>query len=247
MSMSKTVMTVDEIISYLNHSSIPTLLVEGKDDHQIYRWVEEKLEDSDLDILPCGGRKALLELYDEKHKIKKKDILFFADLDLWLFSGVPIEYRDIIFTNGYSIENDIYSSAKQALESLISQAKIGDYYKAVNELSKWYSFEVNEYLNSRPYKLKVSPKGVLDNKSYDLSSSYIARSGYTLNNTGLYKDIQNNYDIKIRGKNLLDLWEWFVEDKSLKRDTMFEIIFKVMDQNNFVLDSIDRMNAITIK
>lgn len=247
MSMSKIEMTVDEIISYLNHSNIPTLLVEGKDDHQIYRWVEEKLADSDLDILPCGGRKALLDLYDEKHKIKKKDILFFADLDLWLFSGVPIKYRDIIFTNGYSIENDIYSSAKLTLESLISQAKIIDYYKAVNELSKWYSFEVNEYLNSRPYKLKVSPKGVLDNRSYELSESYITRSGYTINNTGLYKDIQRNYDIKIRGKNLLDLWEWFVEDKSLKRDTMFEIIFKMMDQNNFVLDSIDRMNAVTIK
>lgn len=247
MSMSKIEMTVDEIIAYLNHSNIPTLLVEGKDDHQIYRWVDEKLADSEFDILPCGGRNALLALYDEKHKIKKRDILFFADLDLWLFSGVPIKYKDIIFTNGYSIENDIYSSARETLESLISQAKIRDYYLAVNELSKWYSFEVNEYLNSRPYILDISPKGVLNNKSYKLSMNYISKRDYTMNNIGLYKDIESNYDIKIRGKNLLDLWEWFVEDKSIKRETIFEIILKLMDQNNFVLDSIERMKAVSIK
>lgn len=247
--MSKIEMTVEEIISYLNHSNIPTLLVEGKDDHQIYRWLEEKLEDSDsdLDILPCGGRNALLELYDEKHKIKKKDILFFADIDLWLFSGVPREYKDIIFTNGYSIENDIYSSAKRFLESLISESKSTDYYKAVNELSKWYSFEVNEHLNSRPYVLNISPRGVLDNKTYDLSRTYIDRRKYKLTNPALHHDIKNNYDLKIRGKNLLDLWEWFVEDKSLKREAIFEIIFKLMDENDMVLDFIDRIKSVSIK
>lgn len=240
-------MTVDEIIAYLNHSSIPTLLVEGKDDHQIYRWLEEKLEDLDLDILQCGGRKALLELYDEKHRIRKKDILFLADLDLWLFSGVPIKYKNIIFTTGYSIENDIFSSAKEILESLISTAKIANYHKAVDELSKWYSFEVDEHLNSRPYVLKVSPKRVLDNKTYDLSRDFTDERNYQLNNHQLYQDIKNNYDLKIRGKNLLDLWEWFVEDKSLKRDTMFEILFKLMNENNFVLECIDRMKAVGIK
>ncbi|MCP1182095.1 DUF4435 domain-containing protein [Paenibacillus sp. 1781tsa1] len=245
--MSKIEMTVDEMIAYLNHSNIPTLLVEGKDDHQIYRWIEEKLAELDLDILPCGGRNALLALYDEKHKIKKKDILFFADLDLWLFSGVPIKYKDIIFTKGYSIENDIYTSTKETLESLISQDKIADYHKGVSELSKWYSFEVNEYLNSRPYFLNISPKGVLDNQTYDLSENYIRKKNYTMKNLGLYKDIESNYSVKIRGKNLFDLWEWFVEEKSLKRETIFEIIFKLIDQNGFVIDSIERMKAVSIE
>lgn len=247
MYMSKIEMTVEEIIAYLNHSNIPTLLVEGKDDFQIYRWIEEKLEDTEFDILPCGGRRALLDLYDEKHKIKKEDTLFFADLDLWLFSGVPIEYKDINFTNGYSIENDIYNSAKDLLESLINPVKLIEYYKAIDELSKWYTFEVNEHLNSRSYFLNVSPRRLLNNKTYDLSEAYIPSRDYSSLDSKLYKDIKDNYDLKIRGKNLLDLWEWFVQDKGLKRDAMFEIIFKFMDQNNFVLESIDKIKAISIK
>ncbi|PFU30588.1 hypothetical protein COK69_23650 [Bacillus cereus] len=245
--MSKVEMTVEEIIAYLNHSAIPTLLVEGKDDFRIYRWLEEKLEGFELDILPCGGRKPLLEVYDEKHLIRKEDVLFFADLDLWLFSGVPEEYSDVIFTKGYSMENDIYESADKVLESLISESKINDYHKAVDELSKWCAFEVNEHLNLKPYTLDVSPKGVLDNRTYDLSSSYISRRGYALNDPGLYEDIKNNYALKIRGKNLLALWEWFVEDKSLKRDTMFEIIIKHLPENNYVQDFIGKMEEVGIK
>ncbi|EJQ98464.1 DUF4435 domain-containing protein [Bacillus cereus] len=245
--MSKIEMTVEEIIAYLNHSTIPTLLVEGKDDFRIYRWLEEKLEDLELDILPCGGRNSLLEVYEEKHAIRKEDVLFFADLDLWLFSGVPEEYSDVIFTKGYSIENDLYSSADEVLESLIDESKVTAYRKAVDGLSKWCAFEVNEHLNSNPYMLDVSPKGVLDKRTYDLSSSYISRRDYALNNDELYQDIKNNYALKIRGKNLLALWEWFVEDKSLKRDAMFEIIIKHLPENNYVRDFIQKMEQVGIK
>lgn len=236
-------MTVEEIIAYLNHSSIPTLLVEGKDDFRIYRFLEEKLEGLELDIFPCGGRKSLLEVYEKKHKIEKEDVLFFADLDLWLFSGVPEEYSDVIFTKGYSIENDLYSAANEFIESLIDKSKITDYRKAVNELSKWCAFEVNEHLNSNPYILEVSPKGVLDNRTYELSSHYISRRNYVLSNPGLYRDIKDNYTLKIRGKNLIALWEWFVEDKSLRRDAMFEIIIKFLPENDYVQDFIRKMEA----
>lgn len=224
-------MTIQELISYLNHSDLPTLLVEGKDDFQVYRWLEDKLEDLEIDILPCGGRNKLLELFESKHLIQKRDILFFADSDLWLFSEVPQKYDGIIFTKGYSIENDIYTSCKAHIESLIHQSKVPFYYKALDEFSKWYTAQVLEYLEGRDYEIKVSPKSILHEKTFELQSRHLPVSP-TILNSYLYETISRDYSRKIRGKNLLDLFEWFVEEKKIKRETLFEILFKFLEEKD---------------
>ncbi|WP_214749989.1 DUF4435 domain-containing protein [Exiguobacterium sp. s189] len=223
-------MTIDEMVSYLNHSQIPTLLVEGRDDFQIYRWLEDKLDFLEVDILPCGGRNNLLNLFESRHLIEKQDILFFADSDLWLFSEIPAKYKGIIFTKGYSIENDIYTSCKNSIESLIDSSKISDYHKAIRELSKWYTTQVEEYLKERDYQIKDSPRSILDNKTFELQSRHMPIHPEILNSS-LYEEISTEYYHKLRGKNLFDLFEWFVEEKSIKREALFEIVFKFMSED----------------
>ena len=36
--------TVDELVSILRRSRLPTIVVEGKEDMQIFRWMEDLLE-----------------------------------------------------------------------------------------------------------------------------------------------------------------------------------------------------------
>ena len=38
-------LTVDELVSTLRRSKLPTVVVEGRDDIQIFRWMEDLLSD----------------------------------------------------------------------------------------------------------------------------------------------------------------------------------------------------------
>ncbi len=45
-------LTADELVATLIHTTLPTILVEGKYDMTIYRWLENHIGLSHTDILP---------------------------------------------------------------------------------------------------------------------------------------------------------------------------------------------------
>ena len=49
---------VDELVSTLRRSRLPTIVVEGKADMQIFRWMEGllKIKIHDVDVHGVGGR-----------------------------------------------------------------------------------------------------------------------------------------------------------------------------------------------
>lgn len=67
MSSSKPRPSVDELFALLKKTTIPTILVEGKDDIIIYRRIEDDLDDIGVDMLPAGNKGSVLEL---REKIK---------------------------------------------------------------------------------------------------------------------------------------------------------------------------------
>ena len=110
-------MTECEIISLLERSSLPiSILIEGKDDIIIYRRLEHYL-DTDVDVLGVGGRSILLSIFNKQTQgeiLKNKNIIYIADKDIWFNIGIPEAYQNpkLIFTSGYSIENDIFIDYK---------------------------------------------------------------------------------------------------------------------------------------
>ena len=60
-------MTATEIVSSLAHTSIPTIVVEGRDDMSILRLLEDK---SGINVLPCGGKDCLLEVFERRIVIR---------------------------------------------------------------------------------------------------------------------------------------------------------------------------------
>ena len=99
------------LVGMLHNSQLPTVIVEGKDDHQIYQWVERCAGSQKANVLPVGGKETLLAVYKRRNEFAHLPVAFVADRDLWLFSGIPPDYPDVIWTEGYSIENDLYADA----------------------------------------------------------------------------------------------------------------------------------------
>ena len=70
---------------------------------------------------------------------------------MWLFSGIPSDYDGVIWTEGYSIENDLYADAE--LENLLAVEESQEHQQLRDAIVEWFAFEVEEYLADRPFKV----------------------------------------------------------------------------------------------
>lgn len=104
-------LTVDELISTLNHSNSPTLILEGKDDYIAFEHFERENVEWGLTVLPVKGRDKILQILNRREELENECIFFIMDQDEWCLTGVPHYLIDdqIAFTFGASIENDLIS------------------------------------------------------------------------------------------------------------------------------------------
>ena len=62
---------------------------------------------------------------------------FILDREMWLFSGIPERYEDIVCTQGYSIENDLYSVSR--IESLVDRSKVSEHWQVKEAIIRWFA------------------------------------------------------------------------------------------------------------
>lgn len=211
----KTEPTIEELISTLNHSSLPTLVIEGKDDLIIFRRLEEQSENLSLSVLPVGGRNNVLALFDRLSEIRSNaQIAFVADLDLWVFSQIPPQYQSdkLIFTNGYSIENDAFRDAN-CISLLLDQEK-QTFLQEVNIFVEWFALTVSRSPNFR--ELDVHPNRILDddNERTRLMTTN-ADEDYP---TALRDSIIADYSKYLRGKSLFDLFQRQMRNRNVRHN-----------------------------
>jgi hypothetical protein len=132
-------MTEKEIIDYLKRTSLPTLLVEGEDDAAIYRWLENRLGVFSGSVLFCSGRDVLFSIYRNRETFPHGKLAWLADLDMWRFSPPPSDLQGIVFTTGYSIENDLYAGSE--IEALMEDDERSRHSRLLSALCRWFSFE----------------------------------------------------------------------------------------------------------
>jgi hypothetical protein len=204
-------MNEQELISYLKTTKISTILVEGTTDAYIYRMVELNLSD-DVSILQVGGRSKLLDVFKRRAEFSNAKVLFLADKDMWLFSGIPQEYSSgIIFTTGYSIENDIYT--KDLVEGLMTQLERKHFNQLLDSLSYWFGYEVESYLQSGISKCSIHVNQICPD--CDLSPDVLSRiEASKTPDPNLVKEIRSEYRLKLRGKNLFESVLRYVSTKS---------------------------------
>lgn len=218
--------SVAEVISALEHSNLPTVIVEGSDDIIIYRQLENHIVG--VDVMPVGGRNAVLEIFCNKltnPKLQGKKIAFIADKDIWVTTGIPTEYRHeiLVFTNGYSIENDVFIdyNCEKILETEETSVK-NQFLVEKDKFIHWYALALQAILNgqtlTKERELSRDPNEVLS-KEYLNFIALKANENYP---TELEQTLKENYALQLRGKSLLSLFR-----KNLKHHTSKAMFQKV--------------------
>jgi hypothetical protein len=215
--MSKsTLMSEDEMVSYLKRTSLPTILVEGNDESLVYRYLENKINIENVDILICDGRPMLIKVFKRREEFQQANVVFVADRDMWFFRGIPEEYKDdIIFTDGYSLENDLY--IQSFFEGLLNKSELQSFQNLIKELSVWFAMEVNRYIETGDslcdvHINQICPKDVL-------SEEFKVKIGFVDPPVHLIQIISQDYTRALRGKNLFEALLRFLSYS--KRDSKY--------------------------
>ena len=196
-------LTVDEIVAYLSRSQLPTVVVEGKDDMRIYGWAEARVGNTKAYVLATGGRNTLLAVYQRRNEFANLPVAFVADRDLWLFSEIPADYHDVIWTQGYSIENDLYTGAE--LEDLLDAHEVDEHQQVLYAIIEWFAFEVEEFLAGRVAEVDRSCDEIVPPGETKMDEGFSTRRGFRAPDSELIQQIKGAYQLKLRGKFLFEM------------------------------------------
>lgn len=200
----KSVLTVEEILSVIKRSSLRTIVTEGRDDFYIFRNLETSLSDLNVSLLPAGGRTSLLSVFTRRAETGKADeIAFIADRDLWVMSDIPTEYRSnsLVFTDGYSIENDLYRDGE--LEKMLDSKEKKIFTQRLTEFVRWYAFAMTQESVGIEQRIDVHPNKVLD--GLDIRLSFAQEIDFSEPPKDMIDFVMTYYERVIRGKCLLEL------------------------------------------
>lgn len=197
-------LTPDEAIETLRRSHIPTVVTEGADDYEVYRRLEASLDDLGVSFFPVGGRNTVLEIFERRKEIGRNDIVFVVDRDMYVYAGIPNEYnhRKIIFTDGYSIENDL--ARDYDWESLLGAPERPAYVNDLKCIVEWFSFCMAEKQNGRHPEISVHPNRFLRNGG-SFCNVYATQIGYNGPVEPHFSRLMTDYKRLLRGKTLLAL------------------------------------------
>lgn len=204
MASAKTYPTVDEAVSLLKKSDLPTVITEGRDDYVVFRRLEDELREFGVDVLPLGNRDKVLQLYGRRAEIgREKGVAYVADRDAWIFNGIPLEYVSpcVIFSHGYSIENDLYADGP--IYELMTDVEKARFSNELDRFLKWYALAVSRHLVDSSESISTSPFELFQSAESEKSFTTV-RVGESYPEDVLAR-CRADYVTLLRGKSLLAL------------------------------------------
>ncbi len=196
--------SVDELYELLKRTSLPTILVEGKDDIVFYRKIEEALSEFHVDVLPAGNKHSVLELMRklDSHS-ETPSFVYVVDKDLWVHD-FPEDMKSnpkLITTDGYSIENDLFVDG--SLEDLLHGNEATEFETEVRKFVRWYALAVQRTLSGGVGSFRTHPGKVLDDEVF-YNAETTLKDGEP-NSTRLQQVIEADYKSILRGKSLVSI------------------------------------------
>lgn len=195
--------TVDEVLALLKNTSLPTVVVEGSDDMIVYRRFEDALAHIGISVLPVGGRDKVLQVFSRRNEIPSSvKAIFIADQDTWINTGIPTAYQDplLLFTDGYSIENDIYRDGE--LWNLLQGQERTMYEVEIENFVEWYALALDRHLRDSRHSIALHPNHVLDPVQRPVLLALQSAETYP---AALRLAILQDHRRLLRGKSLLAL------------------------------------------
>jgi hypothetical protein len=197
-------LTPNEIIDTLQHSNYPSIITEGDDDVIVWRRFEDIFAQANITIIPAGGRSQLLQVFERRGELPPSAVvIFIADLDHWSLSLIPPSYVDerLIFTRGYSIENDMFLDGE--LHRLLTSSEKLRFDLELNTMVEWYALAASRYRQGENPCFDVHPNQMLDD-AVTASAMTAVRPG-ELYPSELRSHIYSNASRLLRGKCLFAL------------------------------------------
>jgi len=219
-------MTAEELLGYLQHSKIPTLLLEGTGDRAVLRRFEQELSASEVDIFPVGGKCVLHAVYLRRDELGDAKIAFLRDRDEFALVDLPPEFSGYLVTSGYSIENDLID------RTVIERLAAGDAASLsalVALMADWFRYVLQDYVsNGKRAEICRDITAVLDGSNYtDRSKEEMARESLAEPFASL--DLQQDSWRWLRGKTLLrTVQHYFVgKSPSYSKDQLVDLSLKL--------------------
>jgi hypothetical protein len=237
-------MTEKEIVDYLKRTSLPTLLVEGDDDAAIYRWLENRLGVFSGSVLFCSGRDVLISIYRNRETFPHGKLAWLADLDMWRFSPPPADLDGIVFTTGYSIENDLYAGSQ--IEALLEEDERSRHSRLLSVLCRWFSFEVLEFLASREAQVAHHVRRVVDLDAMEIRPEFASLRGYSEPDPSFVASLFADYKLNLRGKTLVDALITYLSDSrrtpKYSKPAIIEMCLKLYPENPYMNRLVEEAN-----
>jgi hypothetical protein len=215
-------LTPEIIVETLKRSNLKTVLVEGKDDIEIYKKIENKLGVRNVDFLPCGGRNTLLKVYERKDEINNILLMFIADSDSWIFSNIPLEYKEIFFTKGYCLENDLFEDGKELILNILDLDEKRRFEQIIENVCEWFAFEIEQIDESSntdsPFcDISLLSTSIIKKNQNTLCNGFLISRNYSIPNAEFLTEIRNNYSLKLRGKFIYQIFEKIFQERSVAK------------------------------
>lgn len=232
-------LTPDIIIETLKRSNLNTVLIEGVDDVEIYRTLEDYIDIPDISFMECKGRVNLLKVFERKDEIND-NVLFVCDSDLWVVSGKPEKYNDrrLIATEGYSIENDLYSDGEDILNKLLKKNEVDKRDEIINSLCEWYAHEISLVLKNTAHDCKFSEVTILNTSvmqkySTQFEEAFLKERNYEAAENTIFESIKNDFHKKLRGKFIFQVFEKIFQDRQKKsvkysKSQLFDMVLNLI-------------------
>jgi hypothetical protein len=201
-------MTEDEIVGILKHSQSLNIVVEGIDDCIIYRKIEERI--GKVDLLFCSGRKNLLNIYLRRDEYINSKYIFIADKDLYLFSSIPSKYAEIVWTRGYSVENDLFNNSN-IVNTIIEENNIENFKNDLVLIQKWFAYELKLAKSGLPFELDTYPSNIIDKGRYKPNFVFLYHEKMPIPQIIKEEPLRS-----IRGKNLKSLISIYFNNNTVK-------------------------------
>ena len=178
----------------------------------VYRWLERELAAKSVDLFPVGGRSNVIKVLDRRSEFRKAKVAFLADSDLDVFDPKSPRPPGVIWTQGYSIENDVLAS--RTVEQLLEPAEERELRLLLDEFCRWFAFEIHQHLNGQPAEFKHHVNVVVPIGQKCICPRFCQRRCYAEPPRRLAKKIRTNYLLLLRGHSLLGCYLRFLSAPS---------------------------------
>lgn len=217
------VYTVEDALSLLRNSSLPTVLTEGTDDYRILRKIEKNLSGLGVDFLPLGGRNTVLKVWERLPQERRKNTLALVDLDTWIYFGIPSIYQDdsILVTNGYSIENDL--ALDFDIQSLFNEQEKTLFLEDLKIISGHHAKAIESARKIEPFELSHHARELL-NKGCVFNT-------LNVDEIETANILQTYYKQALRGKTLFQLYVKQLNSKKRRAKFGYNEIYELSAAN----------------